>query len=306
MSSITRAQALLISHANVLGSYVQSNNTDQLLPRIPKMPIVGDALQVAAVDALATAAFIISGGTADASATTYEASARSFPLRRIAAKVEVNGDIAQNVSEINDVFEQQIQAKMIAIWNEVGDQPDQRPRHRPRSVRSGHACGREPQRRRRRRRLDAHACRPRRGDDVGAALGRDTPRAFVVNRGQYARITGLLYTAGATPQFMPDRLLGESVLHYMGIPVLVSDWITNTESTDKTSVYLVILGPREGDPQYGGLVWGYNQQTGPGIRVDGPHRTSGTTDLLFATLELNIAFASLSTGSVARIMNIDP
>jgi hypothetical protein len=40
--------------------------------------------------------------------------------------------------------------------------------------------------------------------------------------------------------------------------------------------------------------------------VDGPHRNSSTTDILFATLELNIGFASLSTGAVYRLSNITP
>ena len=57
MSSISRAQALLISHADVLGSYVKTNATDQLLPRIPKMGVRGDSLQAAAVSTLATASF---------------------------------------------------------------------------------------------------------------------------------------------------------------------------------------------------------------------------------------------------------
>src|SRR5207237_2915828 len=52
------------------------------------------------------------------------------------------------------------------------------------------------------------------------------------------------------------------------------------------------------DPQFGGLVWGNKRDTGGGIRTDGPHRTSDTADLLFSTLDLNICFACLSTGSV--------
>jgi hypothetical protein len=53
-------------------------------------------------------------------------------------------------------------------------------------------------------------------------------------------------------------------------------------------------------------VWFYNEDTGAGVRVDGPHRTSSATDLLFADLELNIGFATLSTGSVLRRFNITP
>jgi hypothetical protein len=120
MSSISRTQALTISHADVLGSYIKTLETDQLLPRIPKMAVRGDSLQVADVATLATASFVTSGGTADASATDYDTPARSYPLRRVPTRVEVNGDIAQNVSMINDVFEQQIEAKMIAMWSAVG------------------------------------------------------------------------------------------------------------------------------------------------------------------------------------------
>ncbi len=68
----------------------------------------------------------------------------------------------------------------------------------------------------------------------------------------------------------------------------------------------MILGPRAGEPQFGGLVWCYNETTGAGIKVDGPHRTSATTDVMFATLDLNIAFASLSTGSVVRLSGVTP
>ena len=301
MSSITRAQALLISSADVLGSYIKTNNVDQLLPRVPKMAVKGDSLQVAAVNVLATAPFISSGGTADASESTYDANARSFPLRRIAAKVELNGDIAQNVSMINDVFEQQIQAKMVAMWNNVGD-----------SLINGTGVDPFPSG------LATLASTTTVAAgvltlamlDAMIALVRpwdgDTPRAFVMNSSQYLKLIGLAHTAGFDLPCKPDPILGKPVLHYAGIPVLISDWITNTEGGSKTSVYLVILGPREGDPQFGGLVWCYNSETGAGIRVDGPHRTSGTTDLLFATLDLNIAFASLSTGAVVRTSTITP
>ena len=101
MASVTKSQALLLSHPQVLGAYIGTNASDQLLPRIPKMMVRGDSLQCTNVDALATAGFITSGGAADASATTYVATSRDFDLRRIATKVEVTGDIAQNVSMID-------------------------------------------------------------------------------------------------------------------------------------------------------------------------------------------------------------
>ncbi len=64
------------------------------------------------------------------------------------------------------------------------------------------------------------------------------------------------------------------------------------------------IGRRRVHPQLDGLVWCYNLDTGPGIRADGPHRSSGATDLLFATLELNIAFASQSIGSVLPLSSV--
>jgi hypothetical protein len=305
MSSISRAQALLISHADVLGAYIKTNATDQLLPRIPKLAVRGDSLQAAAVEVLATAAFISSGGSADASATTYAAVARSFPMRRIAATVEVNADLAQNVSRINDVFEQQIEAKIVAFWNEVGTDLIYGSGIDPEAAGLSTLAAEHP--------------------DGVIALGTaltlaglddmirrvrpwdgETPRAFVMNRGQYAKLTSLCHAAGFDLEIRPDPVLGKPLAHYMGVPVLVSDFITDTESTNKTSVYLVILGSRDGEAQFGGLVWFYNQDTGAGVRVDGPHRTSGATDVLFSSLELNIGFASLSTGSVLRLSTITP
>ena len=44
MGSVDKSQALLVSHAQVLGAYVGSYPTDQLLPRIPKMMVRGDSL----------------------------------------------------------------------------------------------------------------------------------------------------------------------------------------------------------------------------------------------------------------------
>jgi hypothetical protein len=120
-------------------------------------------------------------------------------------------------------------------------------------------------------------------------------------------MAGLARTAGFELSVRPDPVLGRPLPHYTGIPLLVSDWITDTESGTKTSVYLVILSAREGEPQLGGLVWGYNPETGAGIRVGGPYRTNASAaDLLFSTLELNLAFASLSTGSVLRLSNVTP
>jgi hypothetical protein len=305
VSSINRAMALLISHADVLGSYIKTNQSDQLLARVPKMTVRGDALQVAAVATLAIAPFITTGGTSDASETTYENAARSFPLRRIAAKVEVNGDIAQNVSMVNDVFEQQIQAKMVAMWNTVGDAlingtgADPLPAglitlaaEHPDGVRTlGGALVLQA--------LDDMLYQMRPWDG-------DTPIALVMNRGMLANLTQLAHAAGFDLPVKPDAILGKPIAHYRGAMILVSDWITDAEEGTTTSMYAVILGPRSGEPQYGGLVWGYNDDTGAGIRVDGPHRSSGTTDLLFATLEFNACFASLSTGSVLRMQHIAP
>ena len=301
--SIDHSQALLISHPDVEGSYVKTNPTDQLLPRIAKLGVRGDSLQVTAVNVLATASFIVSGGTADASPTTYETTARVFPLRRIATKVEVDGASAQNVSQINDVMEQQIQAKMIAMWNAVSDGlingsgSDPAPAglvtlaaENGNSFSNGGANLSLAK-------LDTMISLVRPWDG-------DTPRAFVMNRGRYAKLTALTHAAGFDLTFMPDRILGKPVAHYMGIPILVSDFITDAETDTTTSVYLVVLGTREGEPQLGGLVWCYNQDTGPGIRVDGPHRSSGATDILFATLELNICFASKSIGSVLRLSSV--
>jgi hypothetical protein len=305
VSSINRAMAQLISHADVLGSYIKTNQSDQLLLRVPKMPVRGDALQVAAVATLATAPFITTGGTSDASATTYETDARSFPLRRIAAKVEVNGDIAQNVSMINDVFEQQIQAKMIAMWNTVGDKLisgtgiDPFPAglvtlaaEHPANVRTlGGVLTLQA--------LDDMLYQMRPWDG-------DTPIALVMNRGMLANLTQLAHAAGFDLPVRPDAILGRPIAHYRGAMILVSDWVTDTEAGTTTSIYAVILGPRSGEPQFGGLVWGYNADTEAGIRVDGPHRSSGTTDMLFATLEFNACFASLSTGAVLRMSTITP
>jgi len=305
MASVTKAQAQLLSHPQVLGAYVETAKTDQLLPRVPKMMIRGDSLQCTEVDALATASFISSGGMADDSATTYQATARKFETRRIAAKVEVTGDIAQNVSMVNDVFEQQIQAKMLAMWSTVGEK-----------LIYGTGTDPEPSG------LQTLASENPAGLlTAGASLtlahldsmiesmspwDGGQPRVFVMNKGQYSALAALCHAAGFTTPMQPDPILGLPVAHYMRVAVLVSDYIIDTEDTDKTSIYLVHLGPREDEPQLGGFVWFYNEDTGAGIRVDGPHRTSATADLLYADLEINIGFASLSSGSVLRLQQITP
>ncbi len=303
MTSVTKAQALLLSHPQVLGAYLVNNNSDQLLPRVPKVMVRGDSLQCTEVDTLATASFIDSGGNADASATTYDSTARKFELRRIAAKVEVTGDIAQNVSMINDVFEQQIQEKMIAMWNTVGekliygDNVTDEPAGLETLVEAAQTIS------------AAGALTLAHLDSMIEALypwDGGTPRAFVMNRGQYSAFTALCHASGFTPQVKPDPILGLPVACYMGVPVLVSDFITDTETATTTSVYLTILGPRDDEPQFGGLVWFYNEDTGAGIRVDGPHRTSAEADLLYADLELNIGFATLSPGSLIRLSDVTP
>ena len=305
MASVTRAQALLLSHPDVLGSYIKTNPNDQLLPRMAKVMVRGDSLQVTAVDTLATASFIQSGGNADDSATTYDTPARQFELRRIATKVEVTGDIAQNVSMINDVFEEQIQAKMVAMWNAVGtgliygDNVDPNPAGLV-TLAAEHTGG---------------------GLSAGGLLTLDMldemienvkpwdggqPRFFVMNSGQYRKVTGLARAAGFHLPIMPDPILGQPLACYMGVPILVSDFITDSETSSTTSVYLVLMGTREEDAQFGGLVWFYNEDTGAGIRVDGPHRTSAQQDLLYADLEINLGFASLSTNSVLRLSDVTP
>ena len=305
MASITRAEALLLSHANVLGAYLKTNESDQLLGRIPRIGVRGDSLQATDVETLASAPCTGSGGTADATATAYASPARSHAVRRIATKVEVNADIAQNVSMINDVFDEQIQAKMVAMWRTVGTKliygddtdPD------PMGLQS------------------MAALHPDGVGNLGGALtlaavaemtkhvrpwDASTPRAFVMNRGQYVKLLAAAWASGFNLEVCPDPILAQPLVHFLGVPVLISDFITDTEPTNKTSIYHLILGPRNGEPQHGGLVWFYNEDMGPGIRRDGPHRNSGTADTLFATLDLNFGFAALSLGSVYRLSNITP
>ncbi len=306
MSSVSRTDALLLSHPSVLGSYVGINNTDQLLPRIPKLPVMGDGYQVTAVATLGGAAFVTSGASVDVVATTYTSPARNRELRRIAAKAEVAGDIAQNLSMINDIFQQQIEAKSVSIWNTVGDK-----------LINGLGTDPEPAG------LEVFASENPLGVvDAGgvnltfahlhALIEGMRPwdggqlRYFVMNRDMYSDLLTLANTAGFRLECKREPILNRPVLHYAGVPVLVTDWIPNDEGTANTSVYIVHLGTRESEAQFGGLVWCYNEDTGAGIRVDGPHRTSAATDLLYADLDLNIAFATQSTGAVYRVKNILP
>jgi hypothetical protein len=305
MASISRDQALLLSHADVRKAFLANNNTDHLLPRIPRIVVRGDSLQVTRIDTLATAGFVSSGGAVDNSATSYITTARKRFLRRIAVKVEVNADIAQIVSQINDVFDAQIQAKMVAVWNEVseqliyGDEVDPNPAGIA-TLAAEHPDGVLS--------LGTPLTLAAMDDMIKRVRpwGGNTPRFFVMNRGQYAKLTGLAHSSGFDLPFHPDPVLGEMVAHYMGVPILVSDWITDTESTNKTSVYLLILGERTGDALLGGLVWFYSAAIGEGIRADGPFRVSTTSDVLFTDLEINLGFQSLSTGSVLRLSNITP
>jgi hypothetical protein len=131
-------------------------------------------------------------------------------------------------------------------------------------------------------------------------------RAFVMNRGQYAAVSALAWAAGSELHTKQDPLLDRPLSCYQGVPILVSDWITDAEAASTTSIYMVHLGHRDGEPQFGGLVWFYNEDTGAGIRVDGPHRTSAAADLLYVDLDLNIGFGSLSTGAVLRMSTITP
>jgi hypothetical protein len=130
------------------------------------------------------------------------------------------------------------------------------------------------------------------------------PRFFVMNSQKYSDFFALCRAAGFHPCFEPDPVLGRPLASYAGVSILVSDFILDTESADTTSVYLVHLGPREGDPQLGGLLWLYAESTGPEIRADGPHRDSDVADTLYVNLDLNIAFATLSTGSVVRMAQL--
>ena len=314
MGSVDRTQALLLSHPDVIGAYIKDNKSDQFLPRIPKMAVRGDALQCTSVASLGGAMFISSGGMVDEDATTYDTPARKFELRRIASKVEVAGDIAQNVSMINDVFEQQIQAKMVATWNTVSTQlitgDDTEP-----NVAGLRSLAND---------FDYDGgvitgpITPLAGTNQPFALADldrmiklqrpwdgGQPRAFVMNSTQYANLAALAHGSGFELPYYPDPILQRPVMHYQGVCVLISDFILNDEGVNNTtSIYLVHLGPREGDAQFGGFIWFYNEDTGAGIRVDGPHRTSAQEDILYADLELNIGFASLSTNAVLRLQEV--
>jgi hypothetical protein len=127
-----------------------------------------------------------------------------------------------------------------------------------------------------------------------------------MNSSQYTHLLGLARAAGFTLDYAPDPILGRSLATYGGVSILVSNFIPNDEGAgnDETSIYFVHMGTRDGDNLLGGLVWFYSEDTGPGIRVDGPHRTSQATDTIFADLEINIGFASLSANAVLGMRQI--
>lgn len=306
MSTVSRAQALLLSHPDVKGSYLSSNNNDQLLSRIPKVPTMGDSYQVTDIDTLGGAGFISSGTAVNTDATTYDATARKRELMRIAAKVEVAGDVAQNLSMINDVFQQQIEAKSISIWNTVGEKLIYGTGVDPEPAGLVTLAAENPL-----GSLSPIGTTLQLGDLNNLIAGMKPwdggqLRYFVMNSGQYSRVLSIAHASGFELECKREPLLNRPVLHYAGVPILVTDWINDTTESGTSSVYIVHLGAREGEAQFGGLVWFYNEDTGAGIRVDGPHRTSANTDILYADLELNIGFQTLSTGSVLRLAGITP
>jgi len=300
MSSDNREPSRAGSRSDGLGHLPTSSATEQLLPRIRKVGL-RFVPKSPAVQGQAPTADSQARGRPDSS--TEEVAARQILCGRITARIEVAGDLRENEPIIKEIFEGQIDRKVAEMWNAVRDQlvygPGVSPHlsglvvlggENPRSFSNG-------------------------GGDLSLAsldalIERSLPAgvgmtlAFVMNSGRFQRLESLAQGAGLDLAISPDPVLGERIAHYKGIPILVTDAISDTETGATTSVYLVRLGTSAGAPQVAELAWCYNADQGPGIQVDGPRWDPEVPDLLCATLELCIGFASKSNGSVLRLSDV--
>jgi hypothetical protein len=311
MSLLSETLARQSAVPDGLYPYVRTLENDQLTPRLTAtaIPIHGDSLQIPAILGLTLPAYTLAGDTIDSLATEYEATARRYFLRNIRAQVQVSGKVAQAVSDSRgvDLFRSQIDAKMLGMWSSVGSR-----------VLYGTDVDPQPAG------LITLADQNPNGliDASGAASSLTTldnmielmspvdggsPLAFVMNSRQFKRMTSLACSLGCGFQFMPDPVLGRNLLHYMGIPLLRSDYILNTEeaTSNRTSIYLVYLGARPQEPLLGGLVWFYKEDIGLPIQVSPPARSSDPIDVMYCDLELIHGLASLSKNAVLRTRNIN-
>lgn len=307
LTPVTQVQSL--THCDVRPSLFDSLVTDQFLRHVPIEEIDGSCVsypRIKEADKPTTIAYVSSGGTVNDTPVSYDATAMDYALKRIVSQVTVAGDIFENVSDINDVMEDQALAMAQLVVQKVGEQlwnptvgADDPANMVTFAATNPMGVGQPVQG------ADAPIKLP---DDLLCLRGRrwpwnpSTPQYYVMNSGMYYEIMQQAWSTGTNlVEFRRDEASGETMPHMLGVPVLITDHITGDESgTGTSSIYMVQLGRGPHDPEKIDGVRMITPSRWPGIEISPAATNDGTDDEFNLKVSWNLAFSMGSAMSVAR------
>ena len=314
MASIPLSQARQLSHCDVQPSLFDDLVTDNFLRLLPVEQIEGDCYRIpliTSVDKPTNIGYVTGGGAINDVPVGYSG-AGEFELGRIVTRATVSGDILANVSQINDVLEDQSLAMSQLLVEKVGqlmwqDPPDpSAPAGMPDLASSNPLGVGTP--------VQGSGEAMKLPDDLLCLRERQSPwnpsspQYYVMNSKLYYQVLEQAWAKGTNlVEFGPDSVTGETMPHVMGVPIVASDHISLDENgSGTTSVYLVRAGRGATDPQKIEGVKIVTPMTRPHVEIGRARPDSGNPDDYFVEVSWDLAFSGGSVSSVARTQGFAP
>ena len=227
-------------------------------------------------------------------------------LKRIVARATTAGDIATNVSQINDVLEDQalaigqllVEEVGSALWAESPGADD--PNSMAQFAADNPAGSASP--------ILGDASPIRMPDDLLCMLKRQspwspsTPRYFVMHSDMYYAVLQSAWASGTgLIDFRRSAAAEEVMAHFADVPLVACDHIsTDEDGAGTTSIYLVRAGQGPHEPQKIGGVRLLTSEVWPSVEIGSSRSQDGAADEYFMEVSWNIAFTNFSRSSVVR------
>lgn len=313
MASVSYAQARLLSHCDVRGSVLDSLPVDGFFRLLPALELEGDCLRYPIVEATdePVPEYVGSGGIIGTTPVGYGASAE-IELKRMVWRVEIANDIQRNL-DITSVVQDQALALAQLVQREVARWlwldtalPPEVPAGMPAFAAQNPAGEILP---------PAGAGTPLTFQALGCLRRNVTPWLpssplyFVMNSALYLQLHDIARAQGAPLPYWQDGIAREPMPHIDGVPAVPCDFIRNDEEDapgGSTSVYLVRVGNGAEDSAKIQGVARVHPAGRTQVEVGPLSSDEAATDVSFCDVGWNLAFASFSRSSVARLKGVRP
>jgi hypothetical protein len=309
MAFITLAEARQLSHCDVRPTTVSGFAADPFLTSVfPQRPVFGDCMrspQVRMGTDMTTAGLFVGSGTAASEAPASIGVSREHSLARVNVVAEIDASLASGWG-VHDLLADQIQAQTQRIFQAISEAiwsastvANAFPSlaglaaNNPAGVRTpALGVGTPPQW------SDLRCLRQY------VRSTPSTPLYYACNRKTYEYLLAQAYENSISLAFRHHDKLGGDVLFFEGVPVVVVDTLSATETGNTSSVYLFQAGRDQNLPEKAGegvVLLFPADMGGLRVRVGPTEWTSGSTELVRASLSVGVGLAVDRDDAVVRM-----